>query len=166
MDFLDGPAAIQWSRLIISCATQDASPNEFMNPEILVIGHHRNTHSFGQILPAIFPGCVISSCVCIVLLFETSSSSHVLYHIARQRRPLGPGTSIYHCLTSSEHEICQIPIKWTDLDTAQSFSYGFSKWPRCNPRMHNDNISCHTRRGPKRIDQSRDIDEKPSQMHT
>ena len=70
MDFLNGPTAIQWSRLIISCATQDASPNELVNPKILEINRHRNTHSFGLVLPAICPGCVISSCVCIVLLFE------------------------------------------------------------------------------------------------
>ena len=72
--------------------------------------HHKNTHSFGLILPAIFPDTDISSCVCIVLLFETSSSSHVEYHIARQRGPLCPEASIRACLTASKHEICQNPI--------------------------------------------------------
>ena len=70
MDFLDDPAAIHGSRLIISCATQDASPNELMNPEILEINRHKKIYSFGLVLPAIFPVCVISSCVCIVLLVE------------------------------------------------------------------------------------------------
>ena len=70
MDFLDGPAAIQWSRLIISCTTQDASPKELVNPKILEMNRYKNIHKFGLILPAIVPACVISSCVCIVLLFE------------------------------------------------------------------------------------------------
>ena len=105
MDFLDDTAAIQWSRLIISCATQDASPNDCVNPEILKENHHKIIHSFGVILPAILPDTEISSCVCIVLLFETSSSSHVQYHIARQRGPLGPELAIGPCLTSSKHEI-------------------------------------------------------------
>ena len=138
MDFLDDPAAIQWSRLIISCATQDASPNELGNPEILMINHHKIIYSFCLIVPAIFPDTDISSCVCIVLLFETSSSSHVLYHIARQRGPLGPEAIIWSCLTSSEHEICHICIKCTNLETPKSFSYGFSGWPRCNPLKQTD----------------------------
>ena len=120
------PLQSMGSRLIISRATQDASPNELMIPEILMKHHHRNTHSFALILPAIFPATDISSCVCIVLLFETSSSSHVQYHIARQRGPLGPETAIRPCLTSSDHEICHICIKCTNLDAPKSFSYGFS----------------------------------------
>ena len=110
IDFLDDPAAIHGCRLIISRAKQDASPNELTNPEILKKNHHQNTHSFGLVLPAIFPDTDISSCVCIVLLFETSSSSHVQYHIARQRGPLGPETSMWPCITSSGHEICHICI--------------------------------------------------------
>ena len=90
MDFLDDPAAIHACRLIISRATQDEVPNELTNPEILMKNHHKIIYSFALILPAIFPATDISSCVCIVLLFETSSSSHVQYHIARQRGPLGP----------------------------------------------------------------------------
>ena len=34
MDFLDDPAAIYGSRLTISDATQDASSNEYIDPEI------------------------------------------------------------------------------------------------------------------------------------
>ena len=105
MDFLDGPAAIHRCKLIISCATQDASPNELRNPEILMINHHKIIYSFGLILPAIFPDTDISSCACIVLLFETSSSSHVQFIIARQREPLGPETATGLCLTASNHEI-------------------------------------------------------------
>ena len=126
MDFLDDPAAIHRCILIISRSTQDEVPNELTNPEILMKNHHQNTHSFGLVLPAIFPDTDISSCVCIVLLFETSSSSRVLYHIARQRGPLGPEPAIVPCLTASDHEICQIPSYSLDLDTSQSFSYGFS----------------------------------------
>ena len=107
-----------------------------------------------------------SSCACIALLFETSSSSHVLYHIARQRGPLGPETVIWPCLTSSDHEICHICIKCTNLDPPKSFSYWFSGWPHCNPLMQTDNILCETRRGPKRIDQSWDIDDKPAAIPT
>ena len=108
MDFLDGPAATHGSRLIISRAKQDASPNELTNPEIFKKYHHQNIHSFALILPAIFPDTDISSCVCIVLLFETSSSSHVQHHIARQRGPLGPETVTGPCLTASNHEIYKI----------------------------------------------------------
>ena len=67
--------------------------------------HHGNIHSFALILPAALPGCVISSCVCIVLIFETSSSSHVQCHIARQRGPLGPELAFGPCLAASNHEI-------------------------------------------------------------
>ena len=166
MDFLDDPAAIHWRRLIISCATQDAGPNELSNPEILMKNHHKYTHSFALILPAIFPATDISSCVCIVLLFETSSSSHVLSHIARQRGPQGPGGSICPRQTSPNHEKSRNPHHARDLVLTQSFSYGFSGWPRCNPQMQIDNISRHTRCEPKRINESWDIEEKPSQIYT
>ena len=89
MDFLDDPAAIHRCRLIISRATQDASPNELMNPEILKKNHHRNTYSFPRSLPAITPAEYYSSCVCIVFLSEASSSSHVRFHCASARTP-GP----------------------------------------------------------------------------
>ena len=89
MDFLDGPAAIHWSRLIIYCTTQDASPNELTDPEIFKKNHHKYIHSFAGSWPAIFPGCVISSCACIVLLSEASSSSHVILpHCASARTPV------------------------------------------------------------------------------
>ena len=142
------------------------SLNELMDPEILMKNHHKYTHSFGLILPAIFPDTDIYSCVCIVLLSETSSSSHVQYHIALQRWPLGPERSIWACLTSSKHGICQNHIKWTDLAPPQSISYGFSGWSCCNPQMQTDNTLCHTRREAKRTDQSWDIDDKPSQIYT
>ena len=77
MDFLDDPAATHWCRLIISRAKQDEVPNELSNPEILMKNHHKSTHSFGLVFPTIFPDTDISSCVCIILLFETSSSSHI-----------------------------------------------------------------------------------------
>ena len=151
MDFLDGPTAIHRCRLIISCARQDASPNELGNPEILMKNHHKITHSFALILPAIFPDTDISSCVCIVLLFETSSSSHVQSIIARQRGPLGPETATGPCLTASNHEICHDHHHARNLVATKSFSYGFSGWPRCNPRMQTDNISRQARREPKRL---------------
>ena len=124
IDFLDGPDAIHRCKLIIPCAIQAERPNELTNLEILMINNHKYTHSFGLVLPAIFPDTDISSCVCIVLLFETSSSSHVQCHIARQRGPLGPERSIWACLTSSKHEICQNSIKWTELVSPQALSYG------------------------------------------
>ena len=151
MDFLDDPAAIQWSRLIICCATQDERPNELTNPEILTINHTKYIHSFGLILPAIFPDRDISSCACIVLLFETSSSSHVESIIARQRGALSSDTVIWPCLTASKREICHNYHHARDPGLIQSFSYGFSGWPRCNPMKQTDNILCHTRREPKRI---------------
>ena len=127
MDFLDDPAAIQGSRLIISRTTKDESSNEHSNPEISSNNHLKFTYSFGLILPAVTPASVISSCACIVLLSEASSSSHVIFNIARQRRPLASEPAIGPCLTASDHEICQIPSYSLDLDALQSFSYGFSR---------------------------------------
>ena len=154
------------SRLIISRAKQDASPNELTNPEIFKKYHHQNIHSFALILPAIFPDTDISSCVCIVLLFETSSSSHVQHHIARQRGRLGPETATVPCLTASNHEICHFYLKPARLESPRGLTCGFSRWSRCNPRMQTDNISCQARREPKRIDQSWDIQEIPSPKYT
>ena len=59
MDFLDDPAAIQGSRLIISDATQDESSNEYIDLEILMRNHHKRIYSFTLILPAIFPDTLI-----------------------------------------------------------------------------------------------------------
>ena len=140
MDFLDDPAAIHGCRLIISRSKQDEVQNELTNPEILMKNHHKYTHSFALMLPAIFPDTDISSCVCIVLLFETNSSSHVLHHITHQRRPLGHGTSIWPCLMSSNHEICHFLSCSQFLVLTQSPSYGFSGCPRCNPWKQTDHI--------------------------
>ena len=118
MDFLDDPAAIHGCRLIISRAKQDASPNELMNPEILMKHHQISIYSFGWFWPAIFPACVISSCACMILLSEASSSSNVKLIIARQRETLGRDTSIWACLTASNHEIYHIFHHARDLDVA------------------------------------------------
>ena len=67
-------------------------------------------HSFGLILPAIFPDTVISSCACIVLLSEASSSSHVLFLIARQRDKFASERSKIRRLTSQKPKFCQICI--------------------------------------------------------
>ena len=40
--------------------------------------------------PAFFPNSIISSHACIIFLSEASSSSHVIFNIARQRGPKGP----------------------------------------------------------------------------
>ena len=81
MDFLNAPTAIKRSRLIMARATQDEKPNELTNPQKLLINHHRNTYSFGLIMPAIFPDTDISSCVCIILLSRTSSSSQLILYL-------------------------------------------------------------------------------------
>ena len=49
-----------------------------------------------------------------------------------------------------------------DLGPAQSFSCGFSRTPRCIQTKHHTHIQAHKKREPKRIDQSRDINETPS----
>ena len=105
MDFLDDPAAIHGSRLIISRFTKDESSNEFVNPEILANNHLKFIYSFALILLTITLADIISSCACIVLLSEASSSSHVEFNIARQRGPLASEPSILPCLTASNHEI-------------------------------------------------------------
>ena len=94
--------------LCFFCTTKDASPNELSNPEILMKNHHKITYSFTWYLPAINPDHDISSCACIVLLSEASSSSHVEFNIARQRGPLDPEPAILLELTPSDHEICHI----------------------------------------------------------
>ena len=58
--FLDDPASIHGSRLIISRFTKDESPNEHKDPEIFANNHNKFTYSFGLILPAIFPDTLIS----------------------------------------------------------------------------------------------------------
>ena len=105
MDFLDDPAAIHGSSLIISCTTKDASSNEYIDPEIWSNNHLKRIYSFTLILLAITLANIISSCACIVLLSEASSSSHVEFNIARQRRPLASETSMLPYLTASNHEI-------------------------------------------------------------
>ena len=126
MDFPDDPAAIHGSRLIISCARQDAGPNELTNPEIFKKNHHKITPSFGLILPAIFPDTDISSCACIVLLSEASSSSHVILQHCASAQPLGSEGSPEPRQTSPNYKICNISHHARDLVPAQSFSYGFS----------------------------------------
>ena len=105
MDFLDDPAAIHGCTLIISCATQDASSNEYIDPEISSNNHPKRIYSFSWMLPAITLANSISSCACIVLLSEASSSSHVEFNIALTRRPLTSETLILPSLTASYHEI-------------------------------------------------------------
>ena len=115
MDFLDDPAAIHGSRLTISRFTKDERSNEHINPEILSNNHLKFIYSFTWYLPAFIPDGVMSSCACIVLLSEASSSSHVEFNIARQRGPLSPETSIWACLTASNHEIHHMSITLTTL---------------------------------------------------
>ena len=55
--------------------------------------HQKRIYSFLGSWPAIIPGDVISSCACIVLLSEASSSSHVIFNIAHQRGLNGPERS-------------------------------------------------------------------------
>ena len=90
MDFLDDPTAIHTCTLIISCTTNNASPNEHIYPEILKENHHKFIYSFTWYLPAFIPGGVISSCACIVLLSEASSSSHVILQHCASAQTLGP----------------------------------------------------------------------------
>ena len=105
MDFLDGLAVIHWSRLIIPRFTNSASPNEYKHPEILMKNHHKTTHSFTWYLPAFIPGGVISTCACIVLLSEASSSSHVILQHCASAQTLGSEGSTGPCQTSPNHEI-------------------------------------------------------------
>ena len=52
MDFLDDPAAIHESRLIISMFTKDVSSNEHIYPEISSDNHPKSTNSFSLIVLA------------------------------------------------------------------------------------------------------------------
>ena len=88
-------------------------------------------------------------------------------HIVRQHSENASETSIWRELTASYHEILMFHncVHARDLVTTQSFSYGFSWWSRCNPQQQ-DNLFCsHTKREPKRTDQSRDIDEQPPHVY-
>ena len=121
MDFLDDPAAIYGSRLMYSCATKEVSSNEHINPEIWSNNHPKRIYSFGLVLLNITLTNIISSCACIVLLSEASSSSHVVFNIARQRGPLAPEPSILPCLTASNYEIYHFLSCWQDLGVSKSY---------------------------------------------
>ena len=86
-------------------------------------------------------------------------------NIARQRGPLGSETSTGPCLTASYHEIHHFYDHARHLGPAQSFLYGFSGWPRCNPMKQTDEFLYHKRREPKRTHISRDMDDQPSQNY-
>ena len=66
------------------------------------------THSFGlrgQLLP---PVRIITLRALASKRKQSSSASHMLFNIARQRGPLGPEKAIWACLTASNHEIVMI----------------------------------------------------------
>ena len=52
-----------------------------------------------------------------------------------------------------------------DLGAPRTFSYGFSWAPDWFPLMENDHISLHTKPEPKRIGQSKVINEKPIEIY-
>ena len=83
-------------------------------------------------------------------------------HIVRQHNENASETSIWRELTASDHEILIFHncVHARDLVTTQSFSYGFSGWSRCNPQQQDKLLWSHKKPEPKRIDQSRDINEK------
>ena len=64
------------------------------------------THSFGPERGCSSPVRIITLRALTSLRKQRSSASHVLFNIARQRRPLGPETVIWPCLTASNHDIC------------------------------------------------------------
>ena len=118
MDFPDDPAAIYGSRLINSRSTKDASPNEHIDPEISM-KNRPNVHivflGLGLLSsPAMLYPLVPDK----ILLSEASSSSHVIFNIARQRGPLGPDTSIWACLLSPNGKICTFDIMCANLEVA------------------------------------------------
>ena len=79
MDFLDHPAATTTCTDPISCTTNSAIQNEHSNLEKTKKNRPKLTYSFLGSRPAINPAEYYSSCACIVLLSEASSSSHVLF---------------------------------------------------------------------------------------
>ena len=85
MDFLGRRAVTTTCTDPIPCTTNSASPNEHKYPEIWMKNPQNPRHSFPGSWPAIFLAEYYSSCACVVLLSEASSSSHVLFLIARQR---------------------------------------------------------------------------------
>ena len=89
IDFLGHPAATKTCTDPISCTTNSAVQNELTNLEILMKNRPNRTYSFVGSWPAITPAEYYSSCACIVLLSEASSSSHVRCHCASARTP-GP----------------------------------------------------------------------------
>ena len=56
MDFLDCPADTGLCRLAYSSTTKDASPNEYIDPELWTINLPKITYSFLEYWPAVFPG--------------------------------------------------------------------------------------------------------------
>ena len=59
VDFLDDPVAIHCNTLMFSRSTNNASPNELINPEILMKNRPNRTYSFAWSWPAIFPAMII-----------------------------------------------------------------------------------------------------------
>ena len=54
---------------------------------------------------------------------------------------------------------------FNNLGPAQDFSHGFSRGPDQFPNMETGHISCHKQREPKRIGQSKVINEKPTKSN-
>ena len=81
-------------------------------------------------------------------------------------RPLVIGRRVLRTITGTSMHYISIIYQNTDLSSTCTPSYGFSWWRRCNPLKQTDNILYHKRREPKRIEQSWDIEEKPSQKYT
>ena len=98
--------------------------------------------------------------ICHHWLFLALTSTHwnpVAFTKTQQQSLAITGTSMHYI---------SIIYQNTDLCCTCTPSYGFSWWRRCNPLKQTDNILYHTRREPKRIEQSWDIEEKPSQNYT
>ena len=94
-----------------------------------------------------------------------ATSEYQSCNIARQRGPLGSEQSLGPRRMSPNAQIHHDIMHARRLGLRNSLSHEFSRWCRYIPRVQNDNTLWQTRRGPKRIDESLDIHEKPSLLY-
>ena len=92
------------------------------------------------------------------------------FRIVRQHSENASETSIWRELTASGDQTSLFLEKYEnhdhapDLGVAVTCSYGFSQTSRCNQTKPHTHISFHKQREPKRIQESRDINEKPPDL--
>ena len=94
------------------------------------------------------------------------------FRILRQHTGNASETSFWRELTASGSQTSLLLEKYEnhdhapDLGVAVTFSHGCSQTSRYNQTKPHTHVSFHKQREPKRIEESRDINEKPPDLTT